>query len=147
MSYGLDLGELIQQYIWLTWLVHTYNSAWFGQPSPCAPSLMHWSTTSLICGALVWLSALGVNLACFSSLRSIYCHLEHPTCLYFLTHACLGIFNDPTHLTNTHTSIWVYLGWVGSPLVHLGGIEVIFHINTCTNPIGFQSHSNLSIVL
>ena len=32
MSYGLDLGELIQQYIWLFWPIHTYNSAWFGQP-------------------------------------------------------------------------------------------------------------------
>ena len=147
MSYGLDLWELIQQYIWLFWHVHTYNNAWFGQPSPCYPSLMHCSTTSLIFGALVWLSPLGVYLAYFSSPRSIYCHLKHPTFLYILTHTCLGLFNDPSHLTNTHTSIQVCLGWVGSPLVHLGGIEVISHIDTCTTPIGFQSHSNLSIVL
>ena len=147
MSYGLDLGELIQRYIWLAWPVHTCNSAWFGQPSPCAPSLRHWRATSFIFGALVWLSGIGVYLARFSSPRSIYCHLEHPTCLYFLTHTCLGVFNDPSHLTNTHTSIQVCLGWVGSPLVHLGGIEVISHIDTYTIPIGLQSHSNLSIVL
>ena len=34
ISYGLDLGELILQYIWLFWPVHTYNSAlvWSNQP-------------------------------------------------------------------------------------------------------------------
>ena len=146
MSYGLDLGELIQQYIWLFWPIHTYYNTSFGQPSPF-PSLMHWSATSLICGALGWISVLGVYLSYFSSPRSIYCHLEHPTCLYILTHTCLGVFNDPTHLTNTHTSIRVCLRWVGSPLVHIGGIEVITHIDTCTTPIGFYRHSNLSIVL
>ena len=139
MSYGLDLGELIQQYIWLFWPVHTYNNAWFGQPCLCSPSLMHWSTTSLICGALVWLSVLGVYLSCFSSPRSIYYHLEHPTRLYLLTHTCLGVFNELAHLTNTHTSIRVCLCWVGSPLVHLGGIEVIFHIDTCTTQLASRS--------
>ena len=50
ISYGLDLGELIQQYIWLFWPVHTYNNALVGQPSPCAPSLMDRGTTLLIWG-------------------------------------------------------------------------------------------------
>ena len=38
ISYGLDFGELIQQYIWLFCPVHTYNSALAGKPSPGAPS-------------------------------------------------------------------------------------------------------------
>ena len=34
ISYGLDLGELVLQDIWLFWPVHTYNSAlvWSTQP-------------------------------------------------------------------------------------------------------------------
>ena len=143
MPYGLDLGELIQQYIWLFWLVHTYNSTQFGQPSPCDPSLMYWSATSLICGALVWLSVLGVYLAYFSSPRSIYYHLEHLTFLYLLTHTCLGVFNAPTHFTNVNTLVRDCLGWVGSPLVHLREIEVKSHHDTCTTPISFQSLMNL----
>ena len=106
MSYGFELGELIQQYIWLFWLIHTYNNTWFGQLSPCAPLLMHWRATSLICGALVLLSALGMYFSCFSSPRSIYCHLKHPTHLNILTHACLGLINDPTHLTNIN--MWLF---------------------------------------
>ena len=147
MSYALEIGELIQQYIWLFWPVHTYNNTWFGQPRPCAPSLMNSSSTSLICGALVWLSAPGVNLACFISRRSIYFHLEHPSHLNILTHTFLGLINDPAHLTNIHTTIHDYLGWVGTPLVDLGGTEVISHLDTCTTPIGFHIHLNFSNVL
>ena len=143
MSYGLDLGELIQQYIWLFWHVHTYKSAWFGQRIPCAPSLMHWSATSLICGAMVWISALGVYLTCFSPPRSIYCYLKHPTYLYLLTHACLGVFNAPESFTNVHALVRECLGWFGAPLVHLGGIEVKSHHDTCTTSIGFMSLTNI----
>ena len=34
ISHGLDLGELIMQYIWLFWPVHTYNNAlvWLNYP-------------------------------------------------------------------------------------------------------------------
>ena len=53
ISYGLDLGELIQQYISLFWLVHTYNGSLAGQPSPHAPSLIHWGNTSFIWGIQV----------------------------------------------------------------------------------------------
>ena len=34
ISYGLDLGGLIQQDIWLFWHVHTYNNALFWSTYP-----------------------------------------------------------------------------------------------------------------
>ena len=137
ISYGLDLGELIQQYIWLFWPVHTYNNALVVQPSPCAPSLMDWGTTSLIWGIEVWPSVPVVYFSYFGSPRSIYCHLEPPTHLYLHTHDFLGLINDPTHFTNVHTLVHDCLGWIGVLLVHLGGIQVKSNHETCTTPIGF----------
>ena len=142
ISYGLDLWEFILQYIWLFWPIHTYNNALVGQPRPCAPSLMHWGDTSLIWGINVWLSALVVYLVCFVSPMSIYCHLEPPTHLYLLTHAFLGLINDPTRSTNVHTLVHDFLGWVGAPLVHLGGLRSILtlthvQIQLASKPLEF----------
>ena len=115
---------------------------YIGQLSMCAPSLIPWSDNSLIFGNWVWLGELVVYFVHFGSLGSIYCHLEPPTHLYFLTHTCLGLIIVPPHLTNVHIRFHDRFGWVGYSLVHLGGIEVKSHHDTCTFPIGFQSLMN-----
>ena len=99
---------------------------------------MHWGATSLIWAIQVSPSVLVVYLAYFGSPKSIYCHIEPPSHLYLLTHAFLGFFNAPAHFTNVYTLVHDCLGWVGSPLVHLGGIEVKSHHDTSTTLIGFQ---------
>ena len=115
---------------------------YFVQPIPCEASLMHLGSTSLIWRIQALLEVLVVYFSYFGSPMSIYYHIEPPTHLYLLIHAFLGLINDASHFTNVHTLVSDYLGWDGAPLVHLGGIEVKYHHDTCTFPIGSLSLTN-----
>ena len=109
------------------------------------PNLFSWCAKSLNWGIWVWLEALTMHFVIFGSPKSIYCHIEPPTHLYFLTHAWIGVIISPKHFKNVHMRIRDCLGWVGAWLVHLGGIEVSFVHVTCNLKFFLLRLTNWSI--